>query len=712
MSQKEPDQLWWTAVEIAEADLPRLPSTTQRVTSLARREGWRGLGDLARRRRGRGGGWEYHWSLFPDEAKRSLLAASKVVATPRSADAAEAWAWFDELPGKTKREAQSRHDCLSKISALVATGQDKTLAVHQIAKLDGLAPRTIWSWFDAVEGIHQNDWLPYLTPRHDRKGVATKKAEMSEEFWDFLKSDFLRFEGPGFSSCYRRAVRVAAQNGWVTVSEQTARRRLKAEVPRATQILARKGEDALKLLYPAQRRDKSALHALEAVNADYHRFDVFVRWPADAGAPEGEIVRAQMVAFQDIFSGAILSWRVDKTPNKVGVSLALGDMIENYGIPEHVLFDNGREFANKFLTGGVKTRFRFKVKDDDIPGILVTLGCKVHWATPYSGQSKPIERAFRDMCDDIARDPRLAGAYTGNRPDAKPENYGERAVDLAEFLTVLEEGITEHNTRTGRRSEIAAGRSLIETFNDSYSTAPIRRATEAQRRLWLMGAEGLVCRQNSGAIHFMGNVYHEAWMHELAGQKVVARFDPADLQAGLMIYAMDGRFIGQVSCLEKAGFFSLEDARLHAAATSKVRKAERAALKAHRKLTAAELGQQLNDAAPKDVAPIVEAKVVRPIIPRREAPAPEPMDPELAEIQARTIASLEDARNAKAGAAQRDHETARGKFRAVLEIDARREAGEPVSEEQIAWADRWKRSAEYQAEKMLFDQMGTAIFGE
>ena len=48
--------------------------------------------------------------------------------------------------------------------------------------------------------------------------------------------------------------------------------------------------------------------------------------------PGGEIVRPQMVAFQDIHSGRILSWRVDQTPNKVGVQLALGDMIERLTI--------------------------------------------------------------------------------------------------------------------------------------------------------------------------------------------------------------------------------------------------------------------------------------------------------------------------------------------------------------------------------------------
>lgn len=710
MSTAHPDQTWWSAAEIAEAGLPDMPRTTQKVTAFARRNQWRSNLDRARRRSGRGGGWEYHYELFPMRAQKALIAAATPAPAPQNRNAA--WQWFDTLTSEHKAKAQFRLDCLMKVEALRRAGYTKKDAAKQVARQNDLSERVIWKWFAHVFLMRRDDWLPALADHRAGGNSNAPKAKVSDEFWDYIRSDYLRPERPNFTACYRRAVKVARAKGWQVASEITMRRRLHKEVSPASQVLAREGQDRLAMMYPAQRRDKSALSAMEAVNADYHRFDVFVRWPADAGAPAGEIVRAQMCAFQDIYSGRILSWRLDKTPNRVGVSLALGDMIEEFGIPEHVLFDNGREFANKFLTGGVPTRYRFKVKEDDIPGILLTLGCKVHWAQPYSGQSKPIERAFRDMCDDIAKDPRFAGAYTGNRPDAKPENYQDRAVDLEQFLTVVSEGIAEHNARSGRRSEIAAGRSFNETFNESYARSPIRRATAEQRRLWLMGAEGLTCRKGSGEIHFMGSVYHEPWMHELAGQKVVARFDPADLHAGLMIYDMDGRFVGQANCLQKGQFFSLDEGRLHAAAVKRVRKAEKEALKAHQKLTAAELGQLLDETPESDVAAIVEAKVIRPVIPARAPAEAKPMDAELEAIHKATVASIEKAREAKAGADHHAHEDGRAKLRALLEIEARIDGGEEVSKEQTAWAESWKRSAEYRAEMKLYSTMGRAIFGE
>lgn len=77
---------WFTAAEIAQLGLPGLPDTKRRVNDRAAAEGWasRTASDgsaLARRRAGRGGGMEYHASLFPEQAQERL-AARAVPAVP------------------------------------------------------------------------------------------------------------------------------------------------------------------------------------------------------------------------------------------------------------------------------------------------------------------------------------------------------------------------------------------------------------------------------------------------------------------------------------------------------------------------------------------------------------------------------------------------------------------------------------------------------
>jgi hypothetical protein len=89
--------------------LPDLPTTKRRVNSLAERFNWRAQPDFARRRSGRGGGWEYSWRLFPSRAQAALLAVSRPTTTDRPADTSrtEAWEWFDRLPEKPKADPRA-----------------------------------------------------------------------------------------------------------------------------------------------------------------------------------------------------------------------------------------------------------------------------------------------------------------------------------------------------------------------------------------------------------------------------------------------------------------------------------------------------------------------------------------------------------------------------------------------------------------------------
>lgn len=709
MAELVPDKEWWTAAEIAEARLVDMPGTKRNVNALAKSCNWNANPKLARRRQGSGGGWEYNWRLFPARARRQLLqaAAPKIDTTPRT-DRSEAWEWFESLPARDQQVARERLRILQMVEAMVQGTVTKFLAVVYVSKSEGVAERTIWYWFEMVDGVRADDRLPFLAPRHKARPARRKSVHVDPRVMEALKGDYLRPAGPSFASCYRRVARIAARQGWTMPPERTLLRRFHDEVSEMTCVLMRKGVDALKTYFPSQTRDKTALAPMEAVNADFHKFDVFVEWPLEPGQKKPYVGRPQMVAFQDIHSGFILSWRVDQTPNRVAVSLAAGDMIEAYGIPDHVLMDNGREFAAKALTGGTPTRFRFKVRDTDPPGLFVALGCQIHWATPYSGQSKPIERAFRDMCDNIAKDPRFNGAYTGNRPDAKPEDYGSRAIPLETFLRVVSEGIYAHNHQADRRSEVAFGRSFADVFNEAYAKAPIRKATEAQRRLWLLGAEGVNAQAKTGQIAFQGNEYWDTWMNDIAGQPVIVRFDPSDFHAGLHVYSIENEYLGHAPCRNKAGFFDQEEARAHARARRDWLNREKAAADAHARLTAVELGRLLDEAAPT-AAPAPEAKVVRPVFGGKASPrqtAPREETPREAAIHAAVVADL----TARRPAPEAD-ESPRQRFKRALDLEKAIEGGATVTDGQREWLRAYQNSPEYRGEMVLYRDFGDAMFG-
>lgn len=450
--------------------------------------------------------------------------------------------------------------------------------------------------------------------------------------------------------------------------------------------------------FPSQIRDRSTLSALEGVNADCHKIDVFVRWL------DGRVIRPQIVGFQDLYSGKILSWRVDNDPNKVMVMAAFGEMVETWGIPKHCLFDNGHEFANKWLTAGTKTRFRFKVLDDDPLGVLPLMGIQVHWATPAHGQAKPVERAFRDFASDIAKHPRFHGAYVGNRPDAKPENYGNRAIPLDEFIEVLTEGVAEHNARQGRLSPTAKGRSFDETFAESYAVAPIRKATEEQRRLWMMGQQIGKLHKKNGTLKLYGNEYHSAWMSQRADQRVVARFDPENLHTGVYIYDTDGVFLGFADCRQKVGFFDLVGARHEAKRKAGIKRAEKALLKAHRPLTIEEIAADMTTDTPEPQQ--VSAKVVSydfgkrktmPVVrPRYETVQDVELDAEREALiltmhkQPDTTPDLQDSPDHFRPSSNPDQ-----RFAQAQAILTRSDAGEIIGHDEAEWVGNYTQSGEW-----------------
>jgi len=600
---------WVSAAELLALGCPALPSSERGLGKLIERCGWRRDPSRARLMpgQGRGGGrWEYHLSLLPPETQSRLLACD---AAGLSADGeatarrTELWSRFESLPEKSKARARARLQVMERIAELRAGGMEASTAVGLAAGRGKVSTSTLWNWLRLVDGVARADWLPALAPRDSGR---TATADCDPRAWELIKADYLRPEQPSFAACYRRLVEAAEAQGWSPVpAEKTLRRRLEKEIPAGAQALARGGREAAARAYPHQTRDRSVFCAMQAVNADGHRFDVFTQWP------DGTVSRPVMVAIQDLLSGMIVGHRIDRTENWSAVRSCFADMIESFGIPEHAWLDNGRAFAAKWLTGGMANRYRFKVRDDEPAGLLTQLGVTVHWTTPYHGQAKPIERAFLDLCEEIAKHPVCAGAYTGNRPDAKPENYGSTAVPIDVFGDLVAREIVRHNLRPGRRSAIARGRSFAEIYRASINSgAMVTQATAAQRRMFLMAAEGITARKPTGEVHLAGNRY---WAEPLVGhmgRRLVVRFDPHDLLAPVAVYTPDGRFVAEAPCVEASGFDDLEAARDHA-------KRRRDWLRLQRECLAVERQMKIEDVArmlptwPDDGPVPARPKVVR-----------------------------------------------------------------------------------------------------
>lgn len=602
------DDAWFTASELEDLGLPGMPGDKRSINRRAQAERWASrLGAdnrlLVRKRQGRGGGVEFHCSLLPGEARIELARRGLIRTRPAEATTGQetAWAWFDKQSAKVKAEAQRRLDVVKAIELLCEAGSTRSAAVAAASDDHGVGRSTLWNWLRAVEGIPRTDWLVALAPRRQGGGA---EAEIHPDLWQAFRSDYLRPEAPTLASVYRRVGRIARQMSLSMPHERTFRRRLEREIAPELLIMKREGEEALRRATPAHRRSVAELQAMEWVNIDGHKFDVFVR------TPDGRIVRPMMVAIQDVYSRKLLAHRIGTEESAVLTRLAFADLFRDWGIPGHAVLDNGRAFASKWITGGTRTRFRFKIRAEEPMGLLPGLGIKTHFTIPYRGQSKPIERAFKDLCDSIAKHPAFSGAYTGNNPMAKPENYGSKAVEWDRFCAVAAEEIAEHNAQGARRTEMAQGRSFDEVFAESYATAPIQKVVDpAVLRMALLAADQKLINRQTGVLELEGNRYWHPQMFALRGERVTVRFDPDNLHTSVHLYDTQGRYLLEAMLLADEGFATTAGARETAKRAQNVKRRAKE-LEAAERLLSPEQVAALQAASPPSAKP--EASVIRP----------------------------------------------------------------------------------------------------
>ncbi|WIX31214.1 transposase domain-containing protein [Salinicola sp. JS01] len=602
---------WFLLRELA--GLPGMPSTPQGVSYSAKRHGWE-----SRKRSGRGGGREYAFSSLPVETQAALLKAAEPTPQPKRqpmkapagvVDRESLWDVYERAPQSMKDEAKRKLQVVQAIETLVDSGVGRSKAATETAKAWGEGRSTVYRWLKEIKGVDRSDWLAALLPAYAGR---TATAECSPEAWEYFKGEYLRAEETSIAACYQWTAEAARHNGWAWPSQRTITRWVD-QIPKTTRVLTRQGEEALTRLYPAQQRTVRDLHAMYWLNGDGYKHNVFVQFP------DGTIDRPKTWFWQDIYSRRIVGFRTDRTEHTDMIRLALGDVLERFGIPEHVTIDNTRAAANKWMTGGVKTRYRFKVREEDPIGLMPQLGIQIHWTSVFNGkghgQAKPVERAFGvgGLGEYADKRREFAGAYTGPNPTAKPENYGSTAIPFEQFCSVLADAIRLWNQTEGRRTEICDGRlSYAQAFDASYqrNAERIRRPTTAQRRMWMLAAEAVTVQRDSSIGLNVGrgadgrNRYGSDALIPYIGRRVVVRFDPDSLHQSVHAYQADGRYIGEIECIHAVGFGDSSAAREWRRNRTQRVKSAKQQVEAERRMSEIEAAQYSPALTPEDNAPV------------------------------------------------------------------------------------------------------------
>lgn len=573
---------YYSAQELVELNLEILPKTKKAILTMAKREGWK-----SQDRQGKGGGFEFAVKSMPEDVQAEIvvkLGKSAVKNLPVLAeesapvDAQLLWATYEQGTTKQQQKAQMKLGIMFAVAELVNGGVkilDALALVCHKHNQDGektVTVSAIKSWWYQIKDADRSLWLPLLMDSYGAHSES-REATFTPEAWAFFRADYFRNERPQFGSCYERLKRAASANGWVIPSPSSIKRKILREIPKTHQTYLRDGTYALSRMYPSLIRTVAGIEAMEWVNGDGYKHNVWVRWH------NGHIIRPKTWLWQDVRTRKILAYRCDESENTNMIRLALLDVVNKYGIPKHLTIDNTKAAANKKMTGGVKNRYRFKVREDEVQGIIPALGIQLHWTTVRygrgRGQAKPIERAFSHggLGELVDKHPLLAGYHAGDNALDKPDNYqGNKAgVDYESFILALEEGIQMFNERQDRATEICQGKlSFNQAFERDYAVTEKRWATPEQLRYLLTLHEEVTLKENGtftlkagGEVQGLRNRYEA---YELIGtnhKKVVVRYDPNNLHDAVWVYSLDGTYLAEAHCTVDAAFGDTTAAQDH-----------------------------------------------------------------------------------------------------------------------------------------------------
>ena len=167
---------------------------------------------------------------------------------------------------------------------------------------------------------------------------------------------------------------------------------------------------------------------------------------------EGRIFRPWVTLFMDMRSRTITGWWIDVVPNTLTIMRAFSMSVEQYGLFENMLVDNGKDFRSEWFAGSewkqrrtrpetetleliecvlqdCKTNVSFSVlhrgQSKSSNGVVQDCKTDIHFATPYRGQSKPVERLFRTIIELFSKmQDFYVGSHTVDAPGDKKLVWG------------------------------------------------------------------------------------------------------------------------------------------------------------------------------------------------------------------------------------------------------------------------------------------------
>lgn len=392
-------------------------------------------------------------------------------------------------------------------------------------------------------------------------GNRANKTKISDDLFDYFKNLYLDEGAPSLRSCWDMTLGYAMRSNPLIdkskfPSHSSFKRRLNKEIPSQAVYMARNGQTAWNRKYGGYiNRDYSNITCGKVWVSDHAQIDV-------ACVADGKVVFPWVTSWRDYKSGKWLGWILQSgTPNSDYIFQTFYYAAEEYGLPEDVIIDNGKDYRCKDFAGGRKT-IKIDTNKSKTLSMLDMLNVKVNFALPYNAQTKPIERDFEKIKELLSKH---CVGYRGGNVVERPEKLAEeiknnKVLQFDEFKKIFDDyiiNIINKRTLTGRFKGQYPDGIFNEEFKEKVvvSNEALKLFCMRTSRSFTVGRNGIQDRQ-------LGITYWSDWMINSTGLKVYLRRDPKNYKEAWAFKVDNDEFVGTIQAVDAV-------AALHADEVSK-----------------------------------------------------------------------------------------------------------------------------------------------
>ena len=287
--------------------------------------------------------------------------------------------------------------------------------------------------------------------------------------------------------------------------------------------------------------DLESYDAGECWVGDDATLDVWVRMP------NGKMIRPAISAWLCWRSRVVTGFRIVRTGTENSILAAFSDGARSFGLPAHVIVDNGKNYSSYAWTGG-KAKRRVHQRGNEFTeqaeGVFALCDVQPSWALPYNPNAKArLERWFRTLHDFC----KVFPSYCGGSADDRPERHAklvEKAVEWDEFRKGVGEFVQAYNDRP-HLGEGMEGRTPLQVM----SLAPRKRVVpEGVHDLLLatwhrpisIGRNGVTIKVAGKSLRY--GARRPEILNLPIGTKIRVGYDADDLRS-VVVWTMDYRFV-------------------------------------------------------------------------------------------------------------------------------------------------------------------------